>query len=249
MKKVKPQIVVASYKENLWWVEKVRALGYDVIVYNTSPTGIFSFSMDSNGEMCDLTPIDHIKLPNTDREAGQWLHHMVHNRNNLAEFTLFLQADLGWSCANYCSTLGIREGAVDELVNWLENKSADSTANFLSYLQEVPDYVQTGLQDESVYNEFVLPFGAAACPPAIVRGTIGGQFRVSRDKILALPEEYLSGLLEMSSSSVSPLAHRFEFFWSIIMDATRASFPCNNTTKTKAKAKVSKVEVDENTLP
>lgn len=246
MKKVKPQIVVASYKENLRWVDRVRDLGYDVIVYNTSPTGIFSYSLDKNHEICGVTPVDHIKLPNTDREAGQWLHHMVHNRNNLADFTLFLQADLGWSAGNFCrETFGVREGAIVELIDWLENVSCNSSANFLSYLQSEPDYVHTGPQDEGVYNEFVLPFGASACPPAIVRGTNGGQFRASREKILALPEEYLRGLLDLSSTS--PIAHKLEYFWSIIMDATRASFPSNNAKRTKVKA--FKGDADENIIP
>ncbi len=246
MKKVKPQIVVASYKENLWWVDRIKKLGYDVVVYNTSPTGVFSFSMDSNHEICNLTPVDHIKLPNTDREAGQWLHHLVHNRNNLAEFTLFLQADLGNRVTNYCdSSLGVREEAIEQLIDWLENTSSTSSVNFLSYLHTAPEYRQAGPLEENIFTEFLLPFGAAACPPASVVVANGGQFRISRNKVLALPEEYLRGLLDLSSAS--PLAFRFEFFWSVLMDATRAAFPSNRLKGTEVKAP--KKEADENTLP
>lgn len=246
MKKVKPQIVIASYNENLRWVDRLRALDYDIVIYNTASTGPYSYLMDENHEMSDLTHIDSIKLPNTDREAGQWLYHMVHNRNNLAEYTVFLQADLGWSAGNFCGeTLGVRESAVDELVDWLENKSSGSTAHFLSLLRTIPDYARTGPQDEAVFEKFVRPLGGEICPPAIVRSTNGGQFRVSRDKILSLPEGYLRGLLELSNTT--PVAHEFEFFWSIIMDSTRAAFPSSDTKKTKVKTL--KGKTDENTLP
>jgi len=246
MSKVKPQIVVASYKENLKWIDKLKDLGYDVVVYNTSSNGPFSFTIDSNSEISDLTIVDHIRLPNTDREAGQWLYHMVHNRNNLADFTVFLQADLGWSAGNFCrETMGVRESAVDELIDWLENKSCNSTAHFLSYLHTEPDYLHSGPQDEAVFNEFVAPLGGSVCPPAIVRGTNGGQFRASRDKILSLPEEYLQGLLELSSTT--PLAHKFEYYCSIIMDATRAAFPNNKKVKPETLNKNNENAIPETT--
>lgn len=229
MSTVKTQIVVASHKENLWWVPKIKDLGYDVIVYNTGAHGAFSFSLDDNMEMSGLQRIDHIKLPNTDREAGQFLHHMVHQRNNLSEYTLFLQADLGWSCSNHEKhLLGASEEAVEKLVTWLE-ESSKSQADFLSYGHVRPEYRQTNTHDEDIFRDLMSPLGATCCPYATAVGTNGGQFRASRDKILSIPESYLAGLLELSSKQ--PLAHRLEWSWGLVLDSSKASFissDCSN---------------------
>jgi hypothetical protein len=222
METIKPQIVVASYKENLWWVPKIKKLGYDIVVYNTGPHGAFCFSLDDNMEMSNLQEVEHIKLPNTDREAGQFLYHIVTQKNNLADYTLFLQADLGWSCCNHEKhLLGASEGAVEKLIAWLE-QSSDSRADFLSYEHTRPEYRQTNTHDEEVFKDIMEPLGALRCPYATAVGTNGGQFRVSKNKITSLPDSYLDGLLDMSNKK--PLAHRLEWSWGLIFDSSKASF-------------------------
>jgi len=219
---IKPQIVVASHKENLWWVPKLKSLGYSIVVYNTGPHGAFSFSLDENMEIHDLQEVDHIKIPNTDREAGQFLHHIVTQRNNLSDYTLFLQADLGWSCCNHeARMMGASENAVNKLITWLE-ESSESRADFLSYEHVRPEYRQSTKHDEEVFKDIMEPLGALRCPYATAIGTNGGQFRVSKNKITAIPESYLSGLLDMSNKK--PLSHRLEWSWGLILDSSKSSF-------------------------
>jgi hypothetical protein len=236
MDSIKPQIVVASYKENLWWVPQVKDLGYDVAVYNTGPHGAFCFSLDENMEMHGMREIAHIKLPNTDREAGQFLHHMVTQKENLADFTLFLQGDLGWSCCNHeRHLLGASSEAVEKLITWLE-LSSESKADFLSYELFRPQYRQTNKGDEEIFEEIMKPLGALRCPYAVAIGTNGGQFRVSKKKIQDLPDSYLSGLLNLSNQK--PLSHRLEWSWGLILDSSKCSF----NTNTEIENSISKTE-------
>ena len=222
MNTVKPQIIVASHKENLWWVPKLRELDYEIVVYNTGSHGAFSFFLDENAEMSGLTKIEHIKLPNSDREAGQFLYHLSADKGNLSEYMLFLQADLGWSCSNHEKhLLGASEDAFNKLVLWLE-ESSTCRADFLSYGHTRPEYRQSNQHDEDIFKDIMQPLGATQCPYATVVGTNGGQFRVSKNKILSLPKEYINGLLKISESN--PLAHRLEWSWGLVLDASKAAF-------------------------
>lgn len=73
------EIVVASYLENLMWVDFWKA-GNDAVNF-LPDTKITVYRAGQN-------------VKNRGREAGQWLHHIVANYENLADFTFFVQADL-----------------------------------------------------------------------------------------------------------------------------------------------------------
>lgn len=76
------EIVIASYREDLNWVLDLPN-SWHVSIYNTL------------GTPREFPPrgVVTANLPNYGREASQWLTHIVRNYNNLAEFTLFVQAD------------------------------------------------------------------------------------------------------------------------------------------------------------
>jgi hypothetical protein len=223
MSEIKPEIVVASYRENLWWVPKLKDMGYNVTVYNTAPDSEpFSFELDSNSEVSNLQRVQHTKLPNTDREAGQFLYHLVNRRDTLSKYTVFLQGDLGWMVCNYDKhTMGAAENKFTELVEWLDEAS-DCGADYLTFGFARPEYRHTQEHDQNIFKDFMQPNGAEFCPLLIPITSNGAQFRVSREKILALPEEYLKNLLAISNKD--PLAFRFEWAWGLVLDGSKMAF-------------------------
>jgi len=76
------EIVIASYREDLNWVVNLPK-EWHVSIYNT---------LESPREFPPRGVVTS-NLPNAGREASQWLAHIVKNYHNLAEFTLFIQAD------------------------------------------------------------------------------------------------------------------------------------------------------------
>lgn len=75
------EVVVARYNEDLSWIAK-EFPNERVVVYNK---GKDDLNLPGN---CQV-----IKLPNIGRESHTYLYHIVHNYNQLAERTLFLQGD------------------------------------------------------------------------------------------------------------------------------------------------------------
>jgi hypothetical protein len=69
------QLVLARYREDVSWAEELSA-----IVYNKGP------------EL--KTNLPCVRLENVGREAHTYLHHIVSNYDNLAEFTLFCQGSV-----------------------------------------------------------------------------------------------------------------------------------------------------------
>ena len=74
MDKSNIEIVISRYNEDIQWTEKYKQF---VTIYNKGND-----------------PIDDaISLINVGREAHTYLHHIVHNYDNLADYTCFLQGD------------------------------------------------------------------------------------------------------------------------------------------------------------
>lgn len=79
------EIVVASYNETLDWVRDIPK-GWKKTIYRATE-GLLDERADKLGSL----PIK--RIPNGGREAGQYLWHIIHNRNQLADITLFVQGD------------------------------------------------------------------------------------------------------------------------------------------------------------
>jgi hypothetical protein len=82
---MKLEIVVASYSEQLEWIKDVPKAWKKTIYRATD--GIREAKKDKLGKL----PI--VRIPNGGREAGQYLWHIIHNRDKLADITLFVQGD------------------------------------------------------------------------------------------------------------------------------------------------------------
>lgn len=71
------ELVVARYKEDISWLERVD---FAVTVYNTGPR------MD-----CTIRHVHVIDMPNVKRESGAYLQHIVTRYDSLADVTFFCQ--------------------------------------------------------------------------------------------------------------------------------------------------------------
>lgn len=68
-------MVVARYREDVAWLEPIAR---DCVVYNKGPAMTCAFRA-------------LIELPNVGREAHTYVHHIVHNYDDLADVTVFVQ--------------------------------------------------------------------------------------------------------------------------------------------------------------
>ncbi len=85
---MRTEVVVASYKEPLFWIDLFKAANRTGGIIPNCEFVIYRTGNDWDGA---------IRLPNKGREAGQWLSHIVRNYDNLADVSLFVQADLAAS--------------------------------------------------------------------------------------------------------------------------------------------------------
>lgn len=83
------EVVVASYKEPLEWLEWLpKGKGIKHTIYRATDD-----LLEVREGTIGPKKIPVIHIPNGGREAGQYLWHIVHNYKTLAKLTVFLQGD------------------------------------------------------------------------------------------------------------------------------------------------------------
>ena len=185
------EIVLASYKEPMDWMtflpEKDKRK-YQLTVSNSG--GL------TNHPAADRT----LKIPNGGREAGHYLNFIVENYDNLLPVTVFLQADPWPHSAPYVAQL-------------LELFFGAPTFNGpISYLGR--NYEAMGLEPmkDSPLDKILTECWGGPYPKGI-GFTIGAQFFVTREVILAMPKEYYEKLLVISRDQSFSFAHLVEGHW------------------------------------
>lgn len=191
------EVVVASYGENLAWLSR---LCHPHIVYNAHPLGAREHFIEWRGRDCFMRsrPVSYQPVPNVGREAGQFLFHIASRYDSLADFTIFVQADLGWS-TGVASHIWVRnEGAID-----LINKFVPPE-DFTGILT-VPDFARIEMIAEDKPQTL-----SEACPnmrwiwshrradsiiPKASHRTSGGQFCIHKDEIRKNPHSHYQRLL------------------------------------------------------
>jgi len=218
--KVSPKdvdLVIASYNENLWYIDCFENLGYKVIVYNVNKFDIFSFTpCPVTLEPANIKPVKVRKIQNYSQEASQWLYHLSQERGNLNKFNVFLQGDLGYNL-----TVPLIEGVgpdrVMEILYFL-----NSFSPFQNWLN-VP-VAETSIERVSPdLRERFAPFFEPLSTPSIVPRYLGpsvsgGQFLVSKVNLLRIPENHFKKLYEYTTNN-HRAAWDFEYHWGILLDA------------------------------
>jgi hypothetical protein len=90
---LKFNIVVASYNEQLRWCPLWESFNEMMNLIPNCETIVYRTGARNDETLKLKNKVTY--LPNKGREAGQWLAHIVNNYDNLADITLFVQADLG----------------------------------------------------------------------------------------------------------------------------------------------------------
>jgi hypothetical protein len=177
------EIVVASYLENIMWVDFWKAGNDAVNILPDSKITVYRAGQN---------------VENRGREAGQWLHHIVKNYDKLADFTFFVQADLGPAYGKTCELWPLD-------MNYLRSFKPIPHSGFFIWPSLIPiekagpantrgnSYPETDVEN--------IGFLWGSAPEEISWADIfpmafvGAQHVVSKDIIHALPKTYYEGIL------------------------------------------------------
>jgi hypothetical protein len=227
------EIVIASYKENLWYLDFLKEKGYKTTIYNTYEHGPLSFNICKETKRpFNFKSVDFISLPNIAREAGQYLHHMISRKGSYSPYTFFMQADLGYSHENnFSENLGADSPSIVKLLSWLE---IVPKAPFMPYqrTETPPDWTRSDVVDD--WNNFLKPFKV---PPITTPQTVGAQFMCSKEMLDRIPIDLLNHLLNLCHEHGHPFAYKLEYAWPFVLDCFGQIYPIKETVHSDQKLK------------
>jgi hypothetical protein len=148
---MKREIVVARYLENKKWFEKYP----EARVYTKN-----------------------VDIPNFGRESSTYLHHIIENYDNLADFTIFCQADPFDHIASFEDLIKDYEHDYKEYGGWFVSSKGDGTPQ------------HAGLRVDDASMKF---FGRTLPEYGFVSGA---QFVVSKERIRSRSKEFYESLLQ-----------------------------------------------------
>lgn len=179
-------VVIARYKESLDWVNL-----FDV---SKSPNVKF-FIYNKSDEPFEVSkPYTYKSLPNIGREAHTFLHHIVHNYDNLAEETLFLQ---GYPFDHHIE--------ISMLQYLIEKKANYDQFRTFAIVSVQPLFIETA---NVSYNLIFNTLYKDLSPPPQYIFSSGAQYIVKKEAILRHSKATWSKLLEMSETDT-------QFPWSV----------------------------------
>lgn len=217
---MKTEIVVASYKETLRWVDLWNCFNSVSQILPDCTVKIYR-----TGEQMDGATM----IENRGREAGQWLYHIVENYDNLADATFFVQADLG-------ASFGINGDEWPQDLNVFKRLRLPMTQgcceigpidDFSFYIWPTLERVRCVVGEQGIAEEHIKGFGPGkpeqpspevsliwGISPKTIKWPTGGAFLgaqhlVTRNFIRRLPRDYYSDVLDAVKKH--ELAHWLEF--------------------------------------
>lgn len=210
----KTDIIVSYYKEDIRWIEKM---------INPKIRTIYLYTKSDCKYLGTNTKVKQIYLPNIGREAHTYLYHCIKNRNNLPDFSLFLQGHPGpdnlfgghkWNNIPYnihmlyllnnhcCSSVYSKSNVKNLKFNlWKDEALLDSGCSFHEWFIK---YIDPKL-------------------PSVWYVYWEAYFRVSKQKILSRSTEYYESILSQLSTNNTEVAHFLERSWYYV-------FNCHNNT-------------------
>jgi hypothetical protein len=223
--KVNPKdvdIIIASFNENLWYIDYFKKLGYNVIVYNVSGLQLHSFIPNNNDEPTNITPVKCRALPNESQEASQWLHHLVEERGSFNKFNIFLQGDLGFNL-KVPIIEGVGPDRVMEIFSFLNSFSDNQNWLNVPVVITTVERVHPDLRKR--FADFFDPLVAPDVVPRYLGPSVaGGQFMISKTNLLRIPEQHMKKLLDYTIQN-RRAAWEFEYHWGLLLDAYGCVWP------------------------
>lgn len=172
-------IVVARYNEDVEWTKQFS----NVLIYNKGhPLG--------NG-------YNEIFLDNVGREGHTYYKHICDNYDKLADYTIFLQGRPFDHSPNLISNLN----------KYINNKELNIDFDFLS------EYILHSSLDvehvahiwcKNIHRDWEFVFGVSSDNQECIFGA-GGQFIVSKNKILKNKKEFYEKIVKMLEYTINPL--------------------------------------------
>lgn len=221
------EIIVASYKEPLMWIDLWKAAnGNGRIIPNCK------FTIYRTGDEWEGA----IKLENRGREAGQWLEHIVRNYDNLADVNLFVQADLAASIGFGASGLWPKDLNLLKSIRLPKGEDKGPIDDFCFYPWPSFQRIRCVVGEPGILEEHMRGEGPGSPEPPHdyvkllwenvpekVRWPSGngihfmaGQFMVTRNFIRRLPKDYYEKCL--NAVREHSLAHALEFAgWPVVI--------------------------------
>ena len=196
---MKTELVVARYRENLNWLRN-------------TPREIEKIVYDKSGEPFSLSSPDefrHVALPNIGREAHSYLHHIVENYDSLADITVFAQGKPFDHAFDFHQTLRqiAREGFSQDF-RWLghiiDTDTHDGSRLFATWSKN------QGHERLDLDGFHRALFGCDG--PTEYTFVLGGQFVVSKTKLLSRPLDFWRNALHVAQS-FPDAAHCYERSW------------------------------------
>jgi hypothetical protein len=190
-------LVISRYDEDTDWLLDVSS--WNIIVYDKGTTNDNNFPTN--------------RLPNVGREAETYLNYIVHNYNNLSDYTGFLQG---------------RPFDHFHFNDWTKN-----IHNCVAYINDFTisrDFMFFGEQPLYICDHTGLPHHPGLdlggysnrmsinIPPTL-NFRAGAQFIVSRDKVLNKPLSFYSNILESVNKERDPKeAYLLERLWQYVFE-------------------------------
>lgn len=188
-------VIVARYNENVDWVNEIK---HKVIIFN-------------KGEPLSLANVQC--LPNLGKEGQTFYHYIYDNYDNLDDYTIFLQGDPFDHCSD-----------VIERINNFEKDPVD-----FYFLASSIHLV--ALSDDEIYDDNKIKYKIPNCLVynhifdvfniEDIKYTfgVGGQFIVSKQKILSNPREVYGKIDKLLSRTKMPIeGYVIERFPSLIFN-------------------------------
>jgi len=183
-------VVIASYREDLRWLKWLPS-SWRPVVYCTD---------EERRDLPDGTTL----LPNTAREAGQYLYHLATWYDDLADVTLFLQG-------------GPWHHGASVLVDTILNESLPHPICYLG--AHAPNKATAHKphfdQAKAILRKAYGAIGREGDTGAAIPFSVGAQFYVRREVVHALPQEFYQRLLEATAEEDTQpgFAHMMEANW------------------------------------
>lgn len=208
------RVVVAKYKEDIAWVEK---LGFPATIY------------DKSGDKPGVHG-EHA-LPNNGRESHTYLHHILERYPDFEDYTVFLQGDpfkhlAEGADAGYLRDLitqKVRKGVQFSGLAWYRlscdrlgrphhMRDADKKGRWKGWGKDIP-------VGEVFEKLFPVP-----APEKFMASAPAGLFLVSRERILTRPLSFYEGAMDLvldDPEDENNTGHALERLWQVIFNGSK----------------------------
>ena len=176
LSKNKLKLIVARYNENLEWLDNLQNV--DILIYNKGEP------IESNYTV--------IPLPNLGREGHTFYNHIVTNYHTLDEYTIFVQGNPYDHCSNFTDVFN--HIIADKEHMWLDEDRIKIT-NIAGCIWH------EGIPLKECHNILF----DVECDEHEFYFSPGGQFGVSKERILKRPKEFYEKIVRILECYTNPI--------------------------------------------